>query len=240
MSTNDPISAPVCRPFGRSRLSEADTSGACPRTRPAKTRAYLASDRVRSRRTRVRSAFADAVAVLARRLEVRGELLERRMREEDAHALAHLALEHVGVAVAVRAERRRAVVDVQRAQAVEADRRVDLARRPRRARRGRSRRSPRRRGGTSRGRCRAARAARARRRASPARSIERPIVPPVPAEFSISSHVSPLQRLRTFFIAAHDPLQRGVEPAAEVRADVEDDRRRPRSRPPCRPSRTSP
>ena len=52
--------------------------------------------------------------------------------------------------------------------------------------------------------------------------IERPIVPPVPAEFSISSHVSPLQRFRIFFIAAHDPLRAGVEPGAEVRADVED------------------
>ena len=54
-------------------------------------------------------------------------------------------------------------------------------------------------------------------------SIERPIVPPAPAEFSISSHVSPLQRFSACFIAAHDLLQRGVEPAAEVRADVEDD-----------------
>ena len=48
------------------------------------------------------------------------------MGEERAEALADLALEDVGVAVAVRAERRRAVVDVQRPQPVEADRLVDL------------------------------------------------------------------------------------------------------------------
>ena len=51
-----------------------------------------------------------------RHLEVGGEVLERRVGEERAEALAHLALEDVRVPVAVRAERRRAVVDVQRAQ----------------------------------------------------------------------------------------------------------------------------
>ena len=44
------------------------------------------------------------------------------MGEEHAEALADLALEDVRVPVAVRAERRRAVVDVQRAQPVETDR----------------------------------------------------------------------------------------------------------------------
>ena len=53
------------------------------------------------------------------------------MREEGAEALAELALEHVRVPVAVRAERRRRVVDVQRAQPVEPDPVVDLGERRR-------------------------------------------------------------------------------------------------------------
>ena len=48
------------------------------------------------------------------------------MREEDAEPLTHEPLEHVVVAVAVRAERRLRVVDVERAQLREADSLVDL------------------------------------------------------------------------------------------------------------------
>jgi len=47
------------------------------------------------------------------------------VREEHAELLAHLALEHVGMPVPVRAERRSRIVHVQRAQAVETHRGVD-------------------------------------------------------------------------------------------------------------------
>ena len=53
-------------------------------------------------------------------------MLEGRVGEERAEAFAYQALEDVGVPVEVRAERRRAVVDVQRPEPVEADGRVDL------------------------------------------------------------------------------------------------------------------
>src|SRR5207247_10746292 len=72
-----------------------------------------------------------AFLVLARDLEVDGQVLEARMREEGAEALAELALEDVRVAIAVRAERRRGGVHVQRAQPGEPDARVDTAREPR-------------------------------------------------------------------------------------------------------------
>ena len=62
-----------------------------------------------------------AVAVRTRRLHHGRQLLQRGMREERAEPLAELALEHVRVAVAVRAERRLRVVHVERAQPVEAD-----------------------------------------------------------------------------------------------------------------------
>jgi hypothetical protein len=67
-----------------------------------------------------------SVAVGARDLEDRRQPLELRMREEDAHPVADLALEDVGVPVAVRAERRAGVVYVQRPQPVEPDALFDL------------------------------------------------------------------------------------------------------------------
>ena len=98
-----------------------------------------------------------------------GRPCRRGLDEEHAELLAELALEDVRVPVAVRAERGGGVVDVQRAQPVEADRRVELVEAARRARPGRSRRRRTPRGGTSRGRCRAAGAGRAARRSSRAR-----------------------------------------------------------------------
>ena len=68
---------------------------------------------------------ADAFSVDPRHLEVGAQVLQRRVGEEGAEALAELALEDVRVPVAVRAERRGAVVDVERAQPVEPDRLVD-------------------------------------------------------------------------------------------------------------------
>ena len=53
-------------------------------------------------------------------------MLQRGVGEEGAEVLAHLSLEHVRVPVAVRAERRRGVVDVQCPQAIQADARVEL------------------------------------------------------------------------------------------------------------------
>jgi glutamyl-tRNA synthetase len=62
----------------------------------------------------------------ARHLEVGAQRLERRLGQEDTEALADLALEDVRVPIAVRAERGRAVVDVERAEAIEPDRLGDL------------------------------------------------------------------------------------------------------------------
>src|SRR6059036_3136657 len=59
--------------------------------------------------------------VLARGLEEDREVLQRRVTDEDAELLAHQTVEEVRVAVAVRAERRRRVVDVQRAKPLEPD-----------------------------------------------------------------------------------------------------------------------
>ena len=53
-------------------------------------------------------------------------------------------------------------------------------------------------------------------------SIDRPIVPPAPAEFSISSQVCPSSARRSAE-RGHDPFEARLEPGAEVRADVEDD-----------------
>ncbi|MGH3113607.1 MAG: hypothetical protein ACRDOP_09080, partial [Gaiellaceae bacterium] len=61
-----------------------------------------------------------------RGLEDGGQPLEALVREKRSEALAHLAGADVGVAVAVRAERCRRVVDVQAAQAVEPDAAVDV------------------------------------------------------------------------------------------------------------------
>ena len=47
--------------------------------------------------------------------------------------------------------------------------------------------------------------------------------PPVPAEFSISSHVSRLAALEDLRERGHRPLEAGLEAGAEMRADVEDD-----------------
>ena len=126
--------------------------------------------------------------------------------------------------VAVRAERRRAVVDVERAQPVEPDRRVDLGDEL-----------------VDRGRigdvvARGVEVAGVEadpeprvaverlERACASSPIERPIVPPAPAEFSISSQVSPSARVEDLLERGGDALEPGVEPGAEVRADVEDDR----------------
>ena len=67
-----------------------------------------------------------SVAVRARDLEDRRQPLQLRVAEENAHACGDLALAEVRVAVAVRAERRRGVVHVQRPQPVEADPLLDL------------------------------------------------------------------------------------------------------------------
>ena len=169
-----------------------------------------------------------------------GEPLERRVREEHADALAHLALEHVRVPVAVRAERRRAVVDVQRAQPVEADRRVHLG--DDRVERGAV-------GHVVAG---GVQVARVEADAEPLVAVERVdelrelvdraadraagagrVLDQQPRVALAALRGSSSARCTTRFM-------RGVEPAAEVRADVEDRRRRPRSRPRCPPSRTSP
>ena len=70
-----------------------------------------------------------ALVLRAFGLDHGGQSLQPRVAEEDAELLAEQALADVRMPVAVRTERRRGVVDVQRAQAVEPDRR----RRPRRA-----------------------------------------------------------------------------------------------------------
>ena len=46
---------------------------------------------------------------------------------------------------------------------------------------------------------------------------------PAPAEFSSSSHVVSVHRSRTCCERRHGPLEAGVEPGAEMRADVDDD-----------------
>src|SRR5437588_1581498 len=68
-----------------------------------------------------------SVTVLAGDLEHDRQVLQLRMREEDAEAFAHHALADVVVAVAVRAERRLRVVCMQRTEAIEADPLVDVA-----------------------------------------------------------------------------------------------------------------
>ena len=60
------------------------------------------------------------------RLEDRRQLLNGGVREERAETLAQLPFEDARVPIAVRAERRSGVVDVQAAQPVEADALVDL------------------------------------------------------------------------------------------------------------------
>src|SRR5437763_15402216 len=67
-----------------------------------------------------------ALVVLSGHLEQRRESLEPRVREEDAELFAEQALLDVRVPVAVRAERRRGVVHVQRAQPVEPDPAVEV------------------------------------------------------------------------------------------------------------------
>jgi hypothetical protein len=47
------------------------------------------------------------------RLEDRGQLLKRRLDEEHSETVTHLTLADRGVTVAVRAKRRRGVVDVK-------------------------------------------------------------------------------------------------------------------------------
>jgi len=59
-------------------------------------------------------------------LEQRGQALQLRMGEKDAELLSEKAVADVVVAVAVRAERRLRVVDVQRPQPVEPDLPVDV------------------------------------------------------------------------------------------------------------------
>ena len=147
----------------------------------------------------------------------------RRVREELAELLAELALADVRVPVAIRAERRAGVVDVQRAQPVEPDRAVELASAggsaplrsrtstPETQRWHESRQTP------SRG-CRSSRST-----TVASSSIERPIVPPAPAEFSSSSHVRSEQSSSTSRERRHRPLEPGLEAGAEVRAEVEDD-----------------
>src|SRR5664280_1183850 len=66
------------------------------------------------------------VAVGARGLEQRRQIREGGMGEKDAELLAHHALADVFVPVAIGAERRLRVVDVQGAQAVEADQALEL------------------------------------------------------------------------------------------------------------------
>src|SRR6266540_2626303 len=66
------------------------------------------------------------VPVLAGNLEDRRQPLQLRMAHEDAELLAHQAVPDVVVAVAVRAERRLGVVDVQRAEPLESDRPVHV------------------------------------------------------------------------------------------------------------------
>ncbi len=58
-------------------------------------------------------------------------------------------------------------------------------------------------------------------------SIERPIVPPAPAEFSSRSHVRSEQRSSTSRSAGHRALDARLQAGAQVRADVEDDPVRP-------------
>jgi hypothetical protein len=67
-----------------------------------------------------------ALAVLPRNLEEGRQTLQAGMREKDTELVAEETLADVRMAVAVRAEGRGRVVDVQRPQAIEADPRIDV------------------------------------------------------------------------------------------------------------------
>jgi len=116
-----------------------------------------------------------AFAVGSRHFEHDGQALQLRMCEENPKPFADQPLPDVVVAVAIRSERRLGIVRVKCAEAVEPDAPVEVV----------EERGPRRRiRYVDAGREEMAR-------------VERPIVPPVPAEFSISNHVCSLQRSRT-------------------------------------------
>ena len=121
---------------------------------------------------------------------------------------ADLAVAEVDVAVAVGAERRRRVVDVQRAEPGEPDDAVELVEHARPAPPRCGCRSPRRAGGRSPGRRRAARPPPAASTSRASSSNERPSVPPAPAVSSrCSGHLSlSFHRLRDHLSCAVDRL----------------------------------
>ena len=110
----------------------------------------------------------------------------KRGSERNARAALapDLALADAGVAVAVGAERRLAVVEVQRAEPVEPDDRVEVVEHGAERRRRCARRSRWRACGRSRGRRRAARPPPQTSSSRASSSNERPSVPPAPAVFS--------------------------------------------------------
>ena len=155
-------------------------------------------------------------------LEHRRQPLQPRVGEEHAELLAELALEDVRVPVAVRAERGGGVVDVQRAQPVEADRGVDLVE-----------------AGVERGRvghvdARHPEVARVEADAEPRMPVE-----PLPERRELVDRASDRAagagrvlhqqprlvgaELEHLLHRRHDALEARLEAAAEVRADVEDD-----------------
>ena len=128
------------------------------------------------------------------------------------------------VAVAVRAERRLRVVHVQDAEPIEPDARVEIGERVVERGRGRRRRRRTPTSGTSRGRRRAAGAGPAASESAASSAIERPIVPPAPAAFSMHSQRSSVVSSRSSRSAGSTSVDGVVEAETEVRADVEDDR----------------
>ena len=205
--------------------------GADPAPRSAPARRFRASRCARrgpprAARTRAVDVLAiDGLARCARPLEHARQALEARLGQERGDALAaDLAVAEVGVAVAVGAQRRRRVVDVQRAEPVEPDDAVELVEHARERLGACGCRSRRRAGGRSRGRRRAARRRRATSISRASSSNERPSVPPAPAVSSrCSGHVSDSSSASA--ITAAGAVERGVHGAAvlERRARVQHD-----------------
>ena len=163
-------------------------------------------------------------------------MLQGGVGQEGAEPFAHQPFEDVRVTVAVRPERRALSLTCsarRRSRPMVAPTSATSASTPAAWRR----RNPRRRGGTSRDRRRGGDARRAGRRASralrPSARSSRPRRPSSPS----AARCRPSQRSRICVDRRRRARQPGLEPRAEVRADVEDRRRPPRSRSPRPPSR---
>ena len=208
-SSSSPSASPTFRVFAQvtRRVAASRPQRAC-RSRSAS----------RSPRRPGRARPAPGISSIGR------QALERRVAEEHAELLAHHrprrcsscrsrfepsgAFESLTCSARSRSRPMRAVDLVE--QAVE---RVPVGHVVRRTRTG----------GTSRGRCRAADGGRARSKSASSSSTDRPIVPPAPAEFSISSHVVSEQSSSDLLERRNDALEPRLEARALMRADVEDD-----------------